>query len=119
MEKLQQFLDNKGAFYNGNDSDNENYNENNEQQQLPEGFVNSCYKIVSPILLQKLINDFAVCEHQKHCTETLSLVEDISHSFEFSDKIPGFLKTIELWLNCCIGFCITHWVLSNYNKTSP
>ena len=120
-EWLEEFSDSKGAFYDGNESDNadQSYDENNEQQELPEGFGNGCYKIVSPILLQKLINDFAVCEHQKHCTETLSLVEDISHSFEFSDKIPGFLKTIELWLNCCIGFCITHWVLSNYNKTSP
>ena len=51
--------------------------ENNEQQQLSEGFANICYKIVSPILLQKLINDFAV---RKHCSGTLLLVED-SHDF--------------------------------------
>ena len=51
--------------------------ENNEQQQLSEGFANICYKIVSPILLQELINDFAVC---KHCGGTLLLVED-SHDF--------------------------------------
>ena len=56
-ERLEEFLDSKGAFYNGNESDNDNdsYNENNEQQQLPEGFANGCYKIVSPILLQKPI----------------------------------------------------------------
>ena len=62
---VKEFLDNKGAFCSGNESDNnyESYNENNEQQQLPEGFANSCYKIVSPILLQKLINDFSVCKH--------------------------------------------------------
>ena len=52
--------------------------ENNEQQQLSEGFANICYKIVSPILLQKLINDFAVC---KYYSGTLLLVED-SHDFE-------------------------------------
>ena len=51
--------------------------ENNEQQQLSEGFANIYYKIVSPILLQELINDFAVC---KHCSGTLLLVED-SHDF--------------------------------------
>ena len=53
-EWLEEFLDSKGAFYNGNESDNydESYNENNEQHQLPEGFCNSCYKIVSPVLLQ-------------------------------------------------------------------
>ena len=63
-EWLEEFLDSKGTFYNGNESDNNgSYNENNEQQQLPEGFANSCYKIVSPILLQKLINDFSVCKH--------------------------------------------------------
>ena len=44
---------------------------NNEQQQLPEGFANNCYKIVSPILLQKLIDDL----------QALSLVEDVSHGF--------------------------------------
>ena len=38
----------KGTCYNGNGKDNndESYNENNEQQQLPEGFANSCYEIV-------------------------------------------------------------------------
>ena len=44
--------------------------ENNEQQQLSEGFVDICYNIllqVSPILLEELINDFAVC---KHCRGT-------------------------------------------------
>ena len=33
-------------------NDDENYDENNEQQQLPEGFANSCYKTVPPILPQ-------------------------------------------------------------------
>ena len=77
---LEKILYTKGAFYNGNEVDNndDSCNENNEQQQLPEGFANSCYKIVSPILLQKLINDFAVC---KHYSGTLLLVEDVSHGF--------------------------------------
>ena len=57
-ERLEEFLDSKGAFYNVNESDNddESYNENNEQQWLPEGFAKSCYKIVTLILLQKLIS---------------------------------------------------------------
>ena len=48
------------AFYNVNESDNndESYNENNGQEELPEGFANSCYKIAKPVLLQKLINMF-------------------------------------------------------------
>ena len=77
---MEEFLDSKGAFYNGNGSDNndESYNENNEQQQLLEAFINSCYKIVSPVLLQKLINGFAIC---KHYSVTLLLVEDVSKSF--------------------------------------
>ena len=37
--------------------------ENNDQQQLSEGFANSCHKVVQPILLQELINDFAICKH--------------------------------------------------------
>ena len=65
-EWLEEFWQRKGAFCNGNGSDND---ENNEQQQLSEGFANSCYKIVSPILPQKLINDFAVC---KYCSGALT-----------------------------------------------
>ena len=61
-ELLEEFLESKGAFYNGNESDNDDakYYENNEQQQLREGFASSCNKIVSPVL-QKLINNIAVC----------------------------------------------------------
>ena len=75
-EWLEEFLENKGGFYNGSesdDSDNDDdiYEENNEQQQLSEGFANNCYKIVLLILMQELINDFAVC---KHCSGTLLLV---------------------------------------------
>ena len=82
-ERLEEFLDSKGAFYNVNESgnDDENYNEYNGQQQLPEGFASSCYKIVTPILLQKLINDFVVCKHQNYCSGALLLAEDVSHSF--------------------------------------
>ena len=77
---LEKLLHGKGAFYNGNQSDNddESYNKNNKQQQLSKDFPNSCYKIVSLILLQKLINDFVIC---KHCSRTLLLVEDVSHGF--------------------------------------
>ena len=41
---LEEFLDSEGAFYKRNESDNddESYNENNEEQQLPETFGNSC-----------------------------------------------------------------------------
>ena len=48
---LEELLDSKGAFYNVNESDNddESYNENNGQQELPEGFANSHYRIVTPI----------------------------------------------------------------------
>ena len=56
--------------------------ENNEQQQLSEGFANSCYKIVSPVLLQELINDFAVC---KHWSGALLLVEDVTSSHGFGN----------------------------------
>ena len=87
-ERLEEFLDHKdkGGFYNGSESndsnnDDENYNENNEQQQLSEGFANNCRKIVSPILLQELINDFALC---KQCSGTLSLAEDVTTT---TDKI--------------------------------
>ena len=64
---------------NESDNDGKSYNENNEQQQLPEGFANSCYKIVSPILLQKLINDSVV---SKHYSGTLLLLKNVSHGFE-------------------------------------
>ena len=79
-ERLEELLGSKGAFYNGNESDNhdESCNENNKQQQLPEGFVNSCYKIVSLILYK----DFAVCKHQKHFSGTLLHAEVVkNHTF--------------------------------------
>ena len=56
--------------------------ESNKQQQLSEGFANSCYKIVSPIFLQELIKDFAVC---KHCNGTFLLVEDVTCSHGFGN----------------------------------
>ena len=56
--------------------------ENNEQQQLSKGFTNNCYKIVSPILPQELINGFVVC---KHCIRTLLLVEDVTSSHGFGN----------------------------------
>ena len=56
--------------------------ENNEQQQLSVGFANNCYKIVSPIFPQELINDFGVC---KHCSGTHLLVEDVPSSHDFGN----------------------------------
>ena len=81
---VRRILDSKGAFYKGTESDNndESYNENNEQQQLREAFANSCYKIVSPVLLQKLINDFAVCKHYSPIRLT-SLI--FAEKFEFEN----------------------------------
>ena len=86
-EWLEEFLDDKVAFYNGSesddsDNDDENYNKNNEQQQLPKGFANSCYKIVSPILLHELINDFAVW---KYCSGALLLHEEVTSSQGFGN----------------------------------
>ena len=56
--------------------------ENNVQQQLCERFANSCYKKVSPILLQELIKDFAVW---KQCSGTLLLVEAVTSSHGFGN----------------------------------
>ena len=70
-EWLEEFLDGKSAFYNDSESDD------NDQQQLPEGFSNCCNKIFFPILLE-LISNFAIC---KHCSGTLLLLEDVRHSF--------------------------------------
>ena len=56
--------------------------ENNEPQQLSEGFANICYKPVSPILLQELINDLVVC---KHCRRTPLLVQDVTSSYNFGN----------------------------------
>ena len=79
---VRRILDGKSAFYNGSESDgsntdDENYNENNDQQQLPEGFSKCCNKIFLPILLE-LYRNFAIC---KHCSGTLLLLEDVSHGF--------------------------------------
>ena len=93
-EWLEEFSDSEGTFYNGNEIDNndESYNENNEQQQLSQGFGSSCYKIDTPILLQTLINDFAVC---KHYSGTLYLLKMSAKVWEtrtrYFKKEPDFL----------------------------
>ena len=68
--------------------------ENIEQQQLSEGFANSCYKIVSPILLQELINDFVVC---KHCGGTLLLSANVTSSYGFRNWNYIFQKGATLF----------------------
>ena len=40
-------------------------------------------------------------------------------SFQFFREWPGFSEIIELCLNSGIGFCITWFVLQNYEKISP
>ena len=55
---------------------------NNEQQRLSEGFANICCRIVSPILLQEVGNDFAVC---KHYSGTLLIVENVTSSHGFGN----------------------------------
>ena len=77
--------------------------ENNEQQQLSEGFFNSCYKIVSPVLPQKIINDFAI---SKHCSGTLYLLKMqlvatvLETRTTYFKKEPHFL--IDQPRTCCI-----------------
>ena len=82
-------------FVKENPDRKKNYNENNEQEQLSEGFANKCYKIVSPILLQEPNNDFAVCEHS---SGTLLLVEDVALSQGFV-RISNFTFKKENFLS--------------------
>ena len=63
--------------------------ENNKQQQSSEGFANSCHKIVSPILPQELINDFAL---YKDCSETPLLVEDVISTTILETRTKYFKK---------------------------
>ena len=56
--------------------------------EFSQGFVNNCYKIVSPILLQELIKNFVAC---KQCSGTLLLVEDVASS----EQCSGTLLLVE------------------------
>ena len=47
------------------------------------------------------------------------MVVGTRQGFNFSDKKPGFLEIIEVYLNLGIGFCITWLVLQSYKKVSP
>ena len=40
-------------------------------------------------------------------------------NFSIFWRIPGFSKTIEPYLNFCLGYCITELVLLNHKKISP
>ena len=83
---MEQFLEDKGIFYNDSNSNSETYDNesssdgDDEQEEVYESFNNNSLKIVSPLLLQELTKDFAVC---KHCGAKLLLCEDVvsSHSF--------------------------------------
>ena len=66
--------------------------ENNEQHQLSEVCANCCCKIVSPILVQKLINDFVVC---KNCSGTL--VEYVTSWDGFGNQNYIFRKGVTLF----------------------
>ena len=46
------------------------------------------------------------------------MVVEAHQSFQFFRKKPGFLEIIEVCLNLGIGFCITWFVLPNYEKIS-
>ena len=47
------------------------------------------------------------------------MVVGARQSFNFSDKNPGFLVIIEVYLNLDIAFCITWLVLPNYKNIIP
>ena len=75
-EWLKEFLEDKGIFYNDDDSESETYDNesssdgDDEKEKVCESLNNNRLKIVPPLLLQELINDFAVC---KHCGEKILL----------------------------------------------
>ena len=85
-EWLEKILEDKGIFYNNGDCDSETYDNesssdgNDEQEEACKSFNNNSLKIVSPLLLQKLINNFAVCQH---CGGKILPCEDMvsSHGF--------------------------------------
>ena len=55
---------------------------------------NSCYKIDLPILLQELINGFAIC---KYCSGTLLLVANVASSHGFGNYNYIFQKRATLF----------------------
>ena len=82
-EWLEEILEDKGIFYNDSDNDNRTHDNesssdgDDEQEEVYESFNNNSLKSVSTLLLQELINDFAVC---KHCGGKLLLCEDMVSS---------------------------------------
>ena len=92
---LEQFLNRKGAYCNGNESDDVSYNENNDQQ-LPEGFANSCYKIVSPFLLQKLrilLSASTIVETMANLVTSLVYTEYIWKTLFLRNRNRFYLKS--------------------------
>ena len=92
---LEEFLNRKGAYCNGNESDDVSYNENNDQQ-LPEGFANSCYKIVSPFLLQKLrilLSASTIVETMANLVTSLVYTEYIWKTLFLRNRNRFYLKS--------------------------
>ena len=56
--------------------------------------------------------------HEKLLLKIFKYILEVTKVLNFSDKIPGFSKTMELCLNFRIGFCITLLELSNDKRKS-
>ena len=70
---------------------------------LHEGFATSCYKIISSILLQELINDFAIFKYLLKIKLVTTILETRTTYF---NKDPHFLidqpRTCHIFMLCCI-----------------
>ena len=83
---LEEFLEDKAIFYNNSNSDSETYDnesssdDDDEQKEVCKSFNMNSLKIVSALLLQVVINNFAVC---KHCGGKHLLCKDIASSHSF------------------------------------
>ena len=110
----REILEDKGIFYNNSDSDNRTHDnesssdgDEDEQEKVYESFNNNSLKIVSPLLLQELINDFAVC---KHCGGKLLLCEDMVSSH-------GRMQKFECETDSCESNKL--YIQTNHTKKKP
>ena len=76
---------------------------------------NECLETRSFLNFANNIGKYERCAKFQEKRLNCRVVGALFSKYQFSVKMPGFSKTIELYLNFCIGFWITYLVLLNYN----
>ena len=80
-------------------------------------YLRVLYKIASPVLLQELINDFAVCKHWSGKVVQRCSVKSILRNFaKFTENICVRVSFLKVCLKTELQFYLNSWSYSEINS---